>query len=257
MGRAASRLGSGYDKFFATHEVPLDNQALADITDIQARGARDLTPDQQRILGNQVNAYLDAGGNNFRIPGALYQNTRKAVGKVVSSDPQKNYLVDELKGAMERAAARADPDGTLADLNRQYANMKVTQRALKRVAGAGYDVAPANLYSATQGKFGATPEMQALARMGQTVLKDPIADSGTAQRYAVYHQLYNPLAWGPMAAMGTAGATVGRALNSNVAAHAVPAITGATMRGAARASRLLPYFGGPLAPPLVQAGEAQ
>lgn len=69
MDRAASRLGSGYDKFFATHEVPLDNQALADITDIQARGARDLTPDQQRILGNQVNAYLDAGGNNFRIPG--------------------------------------------------------------------------------------------------------------------------------------------------------------------------------------------
>lgn len=160
---------------------------------------------------------------------------------------------------MERAASRADPDGTLADLNRQYANMKVTQRALKRVAGAGYDVAPANLYSATQGRFGATPEMQALARMGQTVLKDPIPDSGTAQRYLTYGALggfgfNNPLSAGSVL---LSGPTIGRFLNSNVAAHAVPAITAATTRGAARAARLLPYFGGPLAPPLVQAGEGQ
>lgn len=68
---------------------------------------------------------------------------------------------------------------------------------------------------------GATKEMREIARMGQTVLKDPIADSGTAQRTLLYNLLMgggsiaNPALIPLIAKAAIGGATVGRAANSN------------------------------------------
>jgi hypothetical protein len=67
--------------------------------------------------------------------------------------------------------------------------------------------------------------MRDLARMGQVLLKDPIADSGTAQRTLAYNLLMgggsiaNPALIPLIAKAAAGGATIGRAANSNTLAR--------------------------------------
>src|SRR3546814_18089741 len=66
--------------------------------------------------------------------------------------------------------------------------------------------------------------MRELARMGQTVLKYPISDTGTAQRTLLYNlvmgtgSIANPALIPLIAKAAAGGATIGRAANSNTLA---------------------------------------
>ena len=108
---------------------------------------------------------------------------------------------------------------------------------------------PASLYPLV--RKGATPEMRALAKAGQNVLKDPIPDSGTAGRMMTYAALGG--LGGGMAASGNEnvsdlgkmlllGATAGRALNSPYAARYLVNGGGPILQGLSRAARPVPFL---------------
>lgn len=260
MADVRSGLGKEYDDYFASHPLALDDGALSDLAAASQRATAELP---QGAAHDQVQAQIDrvlaSADGNGTIAGPMYQNLRNSLKAIQSQNPAQNYVIGDVRNALEDAAQRQGDDG-FADINRRYSNYKVLGRALKRAEGANYGISPATLYSATTGKFGATPEMQALARMGQTVLKDPIQNSGTAQRYMYVRGLlggagaagagFAPHVALPMLA---AGATVGRTMNSPLAARALPALESAALRGGALALRPLPLLAPQAALPLAGA----
>src|SRR5699024_11116343 len=111
------------------------------------------------------------------------------------------------------------------------------------------NISPANLWSLVNSKYGSTPEMRELAQMGQTVLKDPIPNSGTAQRLMYEGGLLGGSAMAPHTVLPCvlAGATVGRAMNSPLAARTLPyansRLLGLLSTATKPANRLLPLLG--------------
>jgi hypothetical protein len=130
--------------------------------------------------------------------------------------------VRELRQSLDDIAGDAVGEkdaAALKALRSQWANFRTVEQALKQVAGAGGDVRLTALWPLI--RKGSTKEMRELARMGQTLLKDPIADSGTAQRSLLYNllmgggSLANPALIPLIAKAAAGGATIGRAANSN------------------------------------------
>jgi hypothetical protein len=249
---AAQRIGQGYNDLFARTNVKLQPQTVQKLGALWKQANQDLPPDLGRVVQNQITKYFDAAqANGGTIPGRLYQNIRATLQQVEGGNSPASHLVGQVRKTMQDAAEDsmgASDAATLKTLNGQYNSLKTLQKAVdKRAAGAGGDVAPANLWSLVNSKYGSTPEMRDLARLGQTVLKDPIPDSGTAQRLISYGALTGgaamPHTLGPMM---LAGATVGRALNSPFVARTLPyaghnLLLG--LSGAARpAGRLLPLL---------------
>lgn len=197
-----------------------------------------------------LNAAADNGGS---VPGSMYQDLRNSIKGSSTANPQLRYHLDAVRHALEDAANRQIPD--LAPLNARYNNIKTIEQGLKQVGGANNTITPANLYHLTQGKLGATQEMKALAQLGQTMLKDPIHNSGTAQRLLAYRMLDGPGAMAamgagaflphmavPMASLAGTGATLGRFMNSPLAARIVPWMGSDLFNRAATLAQPAPYL---------------
>lgn len=242
MNAARSANGAGYDALFGRNTVNVDDDAINALSDLQQRAHSDPTPEQAGVVDRQIDKYLDAaGGNDGAIAGRRYQNIRQELLNLERGNQPSAFHVRQVRHAMEDAAERSmGPQDTaeLQGLNAQYKNIKALGKGLAQNGGANNTIAPANLWRLTQGRFGGTPELQALGRLGQTVLKDPIHDSGTAQRMLAHRLLGN---YGPIGAaglgdaftniphllpaatgLGLTGATVGRFMNSPAAARMLP-----------------------------------
>jgi hypothetical protein len=115
----------------------------------------------------------------------VYQELRKEL-KALEAENKDGFgrairdFRNVIEGAAERSVPKANQDALKA-ADRLTRNLKVVEQARKRVANANDNIAPTSLWQPANGKFGATPEMRALAKLGQQI-KDPIADSGTAAR---------------------------------------------------------------------------
>lgn len=222
VAHAKSAAGADYDRIFSNGAVEMDPSAMSGLADAQAAAHGELLPENAALVDQQIDRVLNAAADNGgSIPGKQYQDLRNSLKKSATANPTLTYHLGAVRSALEDAANRQIPD--LAPINARYKNIKTIEAGLKQVGGANNTITPANLYHLTQGKFGATPQMQALAQLGQTVLKDPVANgSNTAAHSMIYHQLYNPLAWGPLALASGVGATAGRVMNSPMAARALP-----------------------------------
>lgn len=244
MAAAHTANGNAYNALFARNAVNVDDNAINRLADIQQQAHADLTPEQAGIVDRQIDKYLGgAGDNGGAIPGRRYQNIRQELLGVEGHAQPSAHYVKQVRNAMEDAAEQSmgtQDASVLRGLNAQYKNLKTLDKGLAQNGGANYTVAPANLWRLTQGKFGGTPELRALGQLGQTVLKDPIHDSGTAQRLLAYRLLGAGTDAGvlgagvggylgtiphllPVAAgLGATGATLGRFMNSPLAARVMP-----------------------------------
>lgn len=234
MNTASRNIGKSYDVLFGRNTIKMTPQVMNNLQAVTQQAQADLTPDKAQIITNQIGKFLSKVDGQGQIPGRAYQQIRLGL-RSLENNPETGYLVRQVRKTMEAAAqdsfGPAD-SAALKKLNERYANMRVIQKALGQVSGAGGDVKPASLWPLVNGKFGGTSDMRELARAGQLVLKDGIPDSGTAQR----DQAYRLLGLGgagamtgvglPLVAKGAAiGAVVGRALNSEAAAKAAPALS--------------------------------
>lgn len=241
VNKAGVAISNQYNNLFARNSVKIDTDDVAKLSALMRQATTDLTPEQAKIVNNQIGKYVQAAGkNDGEIPGRLYQNIRATLQKVEPNQPV-GYLVGQVRKTMQDAAAKsfgADDAALLADLNGKYSNLQIIKKALKTQGGADDKISPARLWSLVNSKYGSTDEMRALAQAGQLVLKDPIPDSGTAARNVVYGLMGvggAPLAVAAPGALGTLagtvalGSTVGRALNSQAAAKYLPGVTSRTL----------------------------
>lgn len=230
LSKAAQQIGQGYDDLFGRNTVSLNAQDVTKLTNLINGATKLAGKDVGDVVGNHVDEIIGNLDQDGSMPGRLYQaiRTDQLLPAENSAQPALGYYLRQVRSVLQGAANRSmgpQDAAELAKLNGQYNSLKVLQKAVtKRAAGAGGDVAPANLWSLVNSKYGSTAEMRDLAKLGQTVLKDPIPDSGTAARNVAYDALLNGtggVLTFPLRA--AAGATVGRAFNSQLAAKALPA----------------------------------
>lgn len=250
MAGARQRIGQTYNDVYARNNITLDDDAIRRMLEIEGRAATNLTPDNAQVVRNQVQRVLDAFEDG-QVPGARYQNLRGDLAEVMDGSAT-GQLVRALRGEVDASAARSvggvDAEA-LRQANAQWANMRTAESALQQVSGAGGNIRPSSLYPLVRN--GSTGEMRELAQIGQNVLKDPIPNSGTAQRELFYNLLglgggvaasSDSLPTWARAAGG--GLAAGRALNSPLLARALlgarPA-NQAALDGLARVSQAAPY----------------
>lgn len=225
ISAARSRLSGVYDDIWSRNDVKLDGATIAKLSALSQSANRSLTTDNAAVVNRQIQYILEQARGGA-MPGRVYQNLR---GELAGGDDAAGRIIKEarraLDNAAERSIGRADASA-LRQANAQYNNLRVVEDGLRQAAGAGNEVAPARLWALINrhGRPRATPQMNALARLGQTVLKDPIPDSGTAGRVAVLGGLGGLTGVGlgtesitpqQAAALASLGLLGGRAMNSN------------------------------------------
>ncbi|MEF2156388.1 hypothetical protein V3390_09160 [Luteimonas sp. FXH3W] len=222
---AKSRIGAGYDDIYSRNNIPLSPEAMSQLGTAKQQGLDILTADQGDVLSRQLDSIINTAENGV-LSGPKYQALRSQLLRAETNGGALGEAVRGVRSALDNIADGAvggDDAAALATLRGQYRNLKLTEKALAQVEGAKGNVRPASLWNLSNGKYGATPEMRELAKIGQVVLKDPIPDSGTAQRLMTMLAVGGPLGLAggiPMLLQGAAaGATIGRAANSNALAR--------------------------------------
>ena len=219
MYGARRKLNAGFEEVYNRTSVPITASAARKLAQVENAAARRLTRDQAEVLRNQVDDIL-ANADDGVLTGQKYQAVRTALKKAEGTD-KLGMAVREIRQALDDMAADAvgpEDAAKLKALRSQWANFRTAENALKQNSGAGGDIRLAALWPLI--RKGSTKEMRELARMGQTLLKDPISDSGTAQRTMAYNllmgggSLANPALIPVFAKAAFGGATVGRAANS-------------------------------------------
>lgn len=228
-----NRFNQGYDDIWSRNDVTIRPQTASQMQQIVADAYRDLGSEGGKVVENQFNRILDdvvRAGKGGQITGRNYQQLSSNLAGV-----QPGTAVGQFVGRL-RSALIADADASvnqadmtaLRDLNSQYNNFKTLQELLKRPAGASADVSPAALWAAVN-KRGpkATKEYRELAKVGQTLLKDPIPQNGL-----VGGGISSLVTGGTGVALGSgtvvpalvalaAGSVGGRALNSSALGNLV------------------------------------
>lgn len=248
MAQAKAQISREYQSVFSTKAVKLDDQALSELARVEQSLGRRLPKDQADMVKENIDNLLQNTQNGV-MPGEVYQSLR---GELMA-EGSSGKVLRELRGILDNAAFRsvgARDAAILKSANAKWANMRTAEKSLQQAqGGAAGNVRPASLYPLV--RKGATPEMRALAKAGQNVLKDPIPDSGTAGRMMTYAALGG--LGGGMAASGNEnisdlgkglllGATAGRALNSPFAARYLVNGGGPILQGLARTAKPLPFL---------------
>jgi len=224
MKQARQSLSRQYEEIYARNEVPLTPDALGKLASVETDVAGRLTQDEAAVIRKQLDRILGEVNESGALTGQKYQALRSKIMLAEGGD-RIGSAVKEVRKALDDIAEKAvgsEDAAKLKQLRSQWANMRTTEDLLKQVAGANGDVSPARLWAAVRN--GSTGEMRDLARLGQTVLKDPIPDSGTAGRLLSLGALGTGSVTGALpgiAGLIGAGATVGRALNSPTLARLV------------------------------------
>ena len=184
MAQVKAKQAALYDKAFEGVEIKVDASALNGYNALKGSLEKRLSADQIR----QFNAVADDFAKNIKggkIEGKVYQELRKELKALEAQNPNGfGAAVRDLRRIVEGTAERSVPQANqdaLKAADRLTRNTKVVEQARKRVANANDNIAPTSLWQPSNSKYGATPEMRELSRLGQ-MIKDPIADSGTAAR---------------------------------------------------------------------------
>lgn len=240
LGNAAAKIGQGYNDLFARNRVRITPDVARKLTDVINNAQKFGGTDAGRIVGNHVDNIVNQLDQNGEMPGRLYQNIRndQLLPAEARAQPGVAHYVKQVRKVLQDAARDSmgqSDAGALRDLNNKYGSLKILQKAGKRAAGADESVSPPTLWNLVNSKYGSTPEMRDLARMGQTVLKEPIANSGTAQRMLAYRMLgagglagagyFDPDHrgyWLGTAGLLAGGPTIGRFMNSPFVARTLP-----------------------------------
>ncbi|KFA41253.1 MAG: hypothetical protein ABGU97_11860 [Xylella fastidiosa subsp. multiplex] len=225
------RFNDTYNAIWDDRNIALSPQAAARMQEVVNDAYRDLGTDGGKIVQNQFYRIFNdivRAGHEGPISGRNYQTLVRDLAGVQPGTSTGHYvgrLRKELVKDAEQSLKTSNDPGDVAALellkktNQQYNNFKTLEKLLTRPAGARADITPAGLWSAVNARGPkATQEYRDLAKIGQTVLKDPIPDSGTPGRMLSMGLLGGGgvVTGGLIPTLATiaGGVTLGRALNS-------------------------------------------
>ena len=259
MKAARQKLSQQFDEIYSRNDVAITPDTVRRLAEVERRAFQDMVPEQAGVIRNQINKILAEAGDGT-ITGRKYQALRTALQKAEKGDANIGRVVKEVRSELDDAAAqsiRPQDAATLTKIRSGWANLRTTEDALGQVSGASGNLRPAALWPLI--RKGSTKEMRELAKIGQNVLKEGMADSGSAQRIMYQGLLTGGAGAGGLMTGGLAGATsaltglgqvaaggalFGRALNSKAAANLLQQgkPTAGLARLAKAAPRLLPVI---------------
>lgn len=273
---AYKRIGGDFDKVLAGKTIKITDEIIDGLAAIDDEAFNSITDDTYRIVKNQTNKFLKDIGQDGTISGEKINSLRSNIGKILrrtnnDASPFLHDLQELVIDASVGGLPKAESEAARATLNRarlQYKNLK-TVEPLAAKANRGY-VNPALLQGEVMRKFkdyaqGGGGDLGELARIGQTLLKDTVPNSGTMQRGATLGALGVGGIFDPI----TAAKVIGGSKAFNLLDTAQPLVKGAVKAGSSvpptsfRGESVLPVLEGNLAqyaddinPPAAVATEA-
>jgi hypothetical protein len=205
---AQTRLGGEFDRLASGNTVMADQGLLDDLARADASYRKNLPPDQQAIVGNYVNSLVDLmGQNGGAIDGTTYQTIRSQMTRRMrtATDPELRQALKDVRNSLDDAASRSiSPDDAAAwdATRRQYANLKTIEKAMSnsQAGTAAGNIPPTALSGAV--KQGSSDfargggDLNELARVGTSFVRDSVPNSGTAQRMMMQNLMTGGVAGG-------------------------------------------------------------
>jgi hypothetical protein len=254
-GAAKRRIGGQFDQITARNQLPLGPEVTAGLREVGEEASKFAGADVDRAVTSAIDEVL-AKAENGVLPGKAYQSLDSRLGKIMKAGGEKAHFVGQLRDVLRQGmdnSISATDRAAWGTAREQYKNLKTIRDLVSKETADG--ISPSQLMGRVNAT-GAGKEAMAsgrggtlgeLAKLGQKI-KDPVPDSGTAQRLLTYlalgggsgyaAQSDNPLlsAAGKATLLGMAG---GRALNSPALARALTR-GNAPLRGLAKVGRVAP-----------------
>jgi GH24 family phage-related lysozyme (muramidase) len=242
MDKIFSTLGKRFENIASKTTVKVDNELLNNLAEIEQEAQQRLGSDASKGVRSYINDIIGEpvmiAGSPMRtvkldtIAGKTYQNTRSRLSKLSNSsaDPYASHLLKLTRNALDAAAERSMPanlQGVWKDTNTKYEAAKIIDKAMKSSGSETLkgNISPTQLLMAARNNPQYTRGggvLNDLARAGGMLLRDPVANSGTAQRTMAMRALTGSAEIGAPAALGAGiGAAVG----------GIPAIAGGAVIG--------------------------
>jgi hypothetical protein len=242
MTRAYTRLGQQFDDLAARHDIPTDKKMLSDLLDTKNGYNLTVAPSNRAPFVDKIIKDITAETMaTGKVSGALYQNIRSKLGKIVKAGGKEGDTAAEIQGALDAAMERhltmiASPDsGMWASVRKQYRDYLVLEKAAGGAAaetvGEGI-LTPQMLRTASKQVYGLRNYTQGkgsltdLARAGAGVM-EKLPQSGTNLNFS------GMLPGGIGGAIGgTVGTTLGGipgGILGGMAGMAAPRVTGSAM----------------------------
>lgn len=235
---AKTRIGQQFNDLTARNALNgNDPTLLANLAGVTDDARRFATDDTAKAVSAIVDEFLGKADAAGQIPGRAYQALDSQIGQLTKSGGEKALYLgkvrEALRNAMDGSISAADRDAWQLARS-QYKNLKTVRDLVAKDAVDG-NIAPGLLrgrVTASQaGKealaSGRAGDLGDLANIGSRFLRDPIPDSGTAQRQLVNGLLLGGggagLAFDPQSTIAAAllAGTVGRGTNAALNSRAV------------------------------------
>lgn len=266
---AKDRIGGSFNDLSARNSLNVTPTLANDLGSVSSAATKFGTSDTARTVGNAIDEIMSkADPVTGKIPGAAYQSFDSAMGKLTRGGDEKAHYIgqvrDAVRAAMDDSISPTD-QAAWQTARSQYAALKTVRDLVAKDTGAG-DISPAALMGRVTannaGKermaMGNGGDLGDLAQIGKRFLRDPIPDSGTAQRNMLYSMLMGGGSAGASmlgatptqiglslgsAAVGTGIGSIGsRLLNSNAAARYAVNGAGPMANRLAYLARPAPYL---------------
>lgn len=212
---AKTNLGQKFDDTLKGTNVVVDDTLLADMTKIQEQAARELTPDQAKIISNQVDDILGMA-NDGVIEGQAAYNLKRNLDRIAKRNSPEGHWGKELRNSLVDGLNRSLGDEraqAFQQVRQQYGNMK----ALGRFAanGAEGELTAAKLGGMKDIRSG---DLQDVADVAAQFVKGRESPHGAMQRIVLgaVGSAASPLGLAPYVAGGMAAGRMGNmAFNSD------------------------------------------
>lgn len=202
LRKADDALGKQFDDFLQSNAVAVDRQFLEDLAAAANTASKELSPDQAKIISNQVDEIVSKAGEGVMDGQAAY-NIKKTLDKIGKRPSPEAWYALDLKGKLMDALNRSvgqEKAEAFGNLRKQYGNMLALQKLAKN--GAEGEVSAARL--ANMGNIN-NADVQELADIAAQFVRGREGAHGAAQRV---FGAGGAMGTAALAAMGLPGAAV-------------------------------------------------
>jgi len=218
LRKAQTALGDKFEVTLKSNTVKVDNQLLDDLSANVEKAAKELSPQDAKIISNQADEILAKAGQNGAIDGQAAYNIKKTLDQIGNRNSNESFYAREMKkslmGALNRSLGPTE-SAEFAKVRQQYGNMLDLEGIAQNGAEGGVSIARlANMKNINN------TELQDLADIAAQFVKTRESPHGAAQRVVLgslglgaAHTI--PAAAPALAAGVIAGRAANTALNSN------------------------------------------
>lgn len=200
MNAARARLSKQFNEIFDRNSVPVDQQLLTELGELQVRALTNLTTSQADDLGKALSSIINEGAaRGGALPGRTYHAFTSKGGALQNltshKDPNIKFYAGQIREALDDAFARggasADDIAKLKQTKQQWRSLKVVEPlAVKATDG---NISPALLLGRVAANdkslaYTGGGKLGTLARGAKEFLKEQ-PSSTTAERQMIYGAL--------------------------------------------------------------------